>query len=84
MNIQCCNPECQAPFKHREGRLMRFSRTVENDGPSETRHVIQHFWLCGKCSPLYVCEYESGSAVKIKSRDRQSSEENLSRAASVS
>lgn len=78
MFMKCCNPECEEPFDYREGRLIRFSRTLSNGNPAENQRLIQHFWLCGKCSGLYVFECESGMAVKIKPRDQELSEENLS------
>jgi hypothetical protein len=75
MIAKCCNPECEAPFAYREGRLIRFSRKL-TDGKSTKNHtLIQHFWLCRKCAELYVFEYESGSNIKIKPRHQESCEE---------
>jgi len=77
MLIKCCNPECEAPFDYRVGRLIRFSRTMSDEN-YEDQHMIQHFWLCGKCAGLYAFEYESGTGVKIKLRGQELSEGNLS------
>jgi hypothetical protein len=76
--MKCCNPTCQKPFDHREGRLVRFSRKLASRKPCEDDHLIEHFWLCGKCSGLYVFEYNSGMNIKIRPRDRKLSEGNPS------
>jgi len=78
MFIKCCNPECEAPFDYREGRLVRFSAKATTSKPAENHTLIRHFWLCGKCAGLFVFEYESGISVKIKSRHQELSKENLS------
>ncbi len=77
MLIKCCNPECEAPFDYREGRLIRFSGNSANGKTLENHTVIRHFWLCGKCAGLYVFEYESETTVRIKLRHQESSKENL-------
>jgi len=78
MLAKCCNPECEVPFDYREGRLIRFSRTLSSGQPAENQRLIEHFWLCGKCAGLYVFEYESGISVRIKPRRQESSAEKLS------
>jgi len=78
MLAKCCNPGCEAPFDHREGRLIRFSRKLSSGQPAENQRLIEHFWLCGKCAGLYVFEYESGINVRIKPRHQESTEDNLS------
>ena len=78
MLAKCCNPECEVPFDYREGRLIRFSRTLSSGQPAENQRLIEHFWLCGKCAGLYVFEYESGISVKIKPRHQELSEQNIS------
>ena len=78
MLTKCCNPECEAPFDFREGRLIRFSRTLSNGNPAENQRLIEHFWLCGKCAGLYVFEYESGISVKIRPRHQELTEDNFS------
>jgi hypothetical protein len=78
MLAKCCNPECEAPFDYRQGRLIRFTSKPVNGKASEKRAMIQHFWLCEKCAGLYVFEYESGMFVKIKLRHQELSEENRS------
>lgn len=77
MLARCCNPDCEVPFDYRQGRLMRFSRTLPGE-TSENRRVIQHFWLCGKCAGQYVFELEAGMSIKLKPRYQNSSEETLS------
>ena len=78
MLIKCCNPACEAPFDYREGRLIRSSSKAANGKASEDHPLIQHFWLCGKCSVLFVFEYQSGIGVKIRSRNQEMSEKALS------
>jgi hypothetical protein len=69
MEMKCCNPGCDALFDYREGRLVRVSKNPPKDNPSKTQRLIEHFWLCGKCSIDFVLEYKSGNGVTIKSRD---------------
>jgi hypothetical protein len=78
MLMKCCNPKCEAPFNYREGRLIRFSKKVNSSKSPENRLLIQHFWLCEKCSALYVFEFEAETSVKIKPRRQESSAEKLS------
>ena len=81
--MQCCNPECQAPFNHREGRLVRISRPTDNQDSFGDQSVLQHFWLCGKCAVLFKFDRKSGVGVRMKQRDAASSKENLSPSASA-
>jgi hypothetical protein len=81
--IKCCNPECEAPFNYREGRLIRFASNPNKGNPTAIKSVIQHFWLCGKCAELYVFEYGSGTAVRLKPREPEFSEERLCRSVSA-
>ncbi len=76
MLIKCCNPECQAPFDYRQGRLIRFTGTPSSGNDPKNRRRIQHYWLCGKCAELYVFDFESGMGVKLKPREQESSVEN--------
>jgi hypothetical protein len=78
MLIKCSNAACEAPFDYRKGRLIRFSSKPADGKPSENHTLIQHFWLCGKCSELYEFECESGTGVKIKLRAQKVSEIDLS------
>jgi hypothetical protein len=66
MFAKCSNPDCGLPFDYREGRLIRF-RSLDTKPPSE-HHYVEHFWLCGRCSELYVFEYESGAGMRIRRR----------------
>jgi hypothetical protein len=61
---RCFNPDCGLPFDYREGRLIRVS-SAEPKSPSE-RPSIKHFWLCGKCSGLYVFPHEREAGIKIR------------------
>lgn len=85
MLIRCCNSKCKAPFHHREGRLIRFSRVRAKSKTSDKQTSIEHFWLCGTCARLFVFECGPGSRVKIKSRNPgpPASAENLSPLAST-
>lgn len=77
MLSKCSNPECEAQFDYREGRLIRLSKTLTGHESGETHRVIKHFWLCGECAALYVVEYESGLRLKVKLLDRIMSLEDL-------
>jgi hypothetical protein len=70
MSIRCCNSDCQAPFNYMEGRLVRFSSQHDAANPSENTPLIQHFWLCGKCTVIFKLEWESGTTVRLRPRDR--------------
>jgi hypothetical protein len=72
MFAKCLNPDCGLPFDYREGRLIRFC----SPGPmSHVEHnYVEHFWLCGKCSELYVFAYERGAGMKIRLRVPESQE----------
>jgi len=83
MLLKCSNPECEAPFNYREGRLMRFSSQQANGRSAEDQPFIQHFWLCGECTGLYVIEHESGIGVRIKPRQKELATAKLSHFVSV-
>lgn len=77
MFAKCCNSECRKPFDHREGRLVRFSRSEPNGQLAENQRSIEHFWLCGKCAQLFVFEYDSEMNVRIKLRDPEPSKKSI-------
>jgi hypothetical protein len=66
---KCSNPNCGLPFDYREGRLIRFC-SPDAKFPAE-HQCVEHFWLCGKCSKLYVFEYKRGAGVKIRLRETE-------------
>ncbi len=68
MITKCCNSECQKPFNHREGRLVRFSNDASIGQTAENQPHIEHYWLCGSCSEQFVFEYDSQMNVGIKPR----------------
>jgi len=74
MFIKCCNPECERPFAHREGRLVRFSKDISSGQPIENQRSIQHYWLCGKCAELFVFDYDSEMNIRIKPRNSELTE----------
>lgn len=78
MLAKCSNPGCQAPFDYREGRLMRFSETQSTDQPAEAKRLIRHFWLCGKCSALYMLECDLEMTLKLKLRHEEPAKNSLS------
>lgn len=83
MLIKCCNPECQAPFNYRQGRLVRFCRSSANGKRAGSHPVIEHYWLCGQCARLFVFDHEPGTGVRIKPRDQELSKNHLVRSASA-
>ena len=72
MYMKCCNPDCNAPFDYREGRLVRVSKTPLRGNAGEVRGLIEHFWLCGTCAGPYVLEHEYGMPIKVRLRDTTS------------
>jgi hypothetical protein len=74
MFAKCSNLNCGVPFDYREGRLIRFCKSPLNSEPPIDLRCIEHFWLCGKCSELYVFECERGVGMKIKPRVREQHE----------
>ena len=80
--MKCCNPECQAPFDYREGRLIRLSKSSSYGDPSGKQSSVRHFWLCRKCAPLYTFECDSAMNVQLKRRN-EPSKDRLARSASV-
>ena len=71
MFARCSNSDCGAPFDYREGQLVR-SCEAELDGLSPVdQHRVEHFWLCGSCSKLFVFEYELGAGMKIRFRVKE-------------
>jgi hypothetical protein len=75
MFMKCCNPKCEAPFDYREGRLIRFSWNPPKGCSPDHFQVIEHFWLCGKCSALYEFKNEPGNNVTVRPRAEQSSQD---------
>lgn len=64
---KCSNPECKIPFDYRQGQLVRFCRSAFNGRFAANQAVVEHFWLCGSCSELYVLSQESGN-IQLKPR----------------
>jgi hypothetical protein len=71
MFAKCSNRDCEVPFDYREGRLVRSCKpSLDGQSPAHQDRV-EHFWLCGRCSDLYVFEYERGAGMRIKLRVRE-------------
>ena len=71
MFAKCSNFACGAPFNYREGQLIRSCGSpLDGQSPAD-QYRVEHFWLCGSCSKLYVFEYQLGAGVKIKLRVRE-------------
>ena len=72
---KCSNTQCGALFDYREGQLIRFCKFPLDDQSPAVQHCVEHFWLCGSCSKLYVLEYKLGAGMKIKLRVSEPQEE---------
>jgi hypothetical protein len=83
MLIRCCNPECKAPFKYREGRLIRFSMLQAKAKSLGKQPAVQHFWLCRKCAREFVFDANSGVSLNIRPRDGGAPAQILSDSASA-
>ena len=68
----CANPKCDKPLHYlREGRVFVFEVQDDRSGKitgSKQSHRIEHYWLCGACSRLFVIEYERGKGVRLMPR----------------
>jgi len=71
MFAKCSNPDCGAPFNYREGQLVRFCKPPLEHRSSTGQHHVEHFWLCGSCSNLYMLECERGAGMKISLRTKE-------------
>jgi hypothetical protein len=63
----CANPDCQAPFDYRRGRVFRFHKDQPVGEKPPNTCCVQHFWLCSVCCGSYTLEYRDGCGVLIKS-----------------
>ena len=68
MFIRCLNPDCGLPFDHRKGRLIRFCRPAFENGLPTNQKIVEHYWLCEKCSKRYVFDYGRENGMGIKPR----------------
>lgn len=56
---KCANPECGRRFDYLEGQLIRFCRSAMDGLRTANEYVVEHFWLCGNCSEVYILEQKS-------------------------
>jgi hypothetical protein len=75
----CANPDCQAPFDYRQGRLFRFPKHHPAGERPPNTYSVQHLWLCGVCCAAYTLEYRNGWGVLIKGRLETSSNPSMLR-----
>src|SRR6266498_1404245 len=63
------NPECSSPFVHyRAGKIYRVDRGhAMNSWVPQVggQQKIEHFWLCGKCSPTLTVVLHSDGSVAV-------------------
>lgn len=71
MFAKCSNSDCGAPFDYREGQLVRSCKSPSAGQSPADQCRVEHFWLCGSCSKLYVLEYKLGEDMQIKLRINQ-------------
>jgi hypothetical protein len=64
---QCANPTCGKPLHYlREGRIFVFDLPDPNaPGPGGHARVLQHFWLCGRCSETMVMEQTREMQIQV-------------------
>jgi hypothetical protein len=75
LHPKCANPSCAVAFGWiTGGKLFRFHREARKsndvrgaDQNSTRSHLLEHFWLCERCSNIYTLQYEQGQGVKIYS-----------------
>lgn len=69
----CANPQCCKPLHYlREGRVYVFDVTRPVAPGDRTPRRMEHFWLCGACSELYLLEQVEDRTVRIVSRPKSS------------
>jgi len=66
MFAKCSNPDCGVPFDYREGQLVRFCKSPPCGQSRADFQSVEHFWLCGRCSELYVLVNEHGTSMKVR------------------
>lgn len=71
---QCANPECGKPLHYlREGRVYVFDVTRYVSAPAEKARRMEHFWLCGACSDIYLLEQTAKEGVRVSRRQAPAS-----------
>lgn len=66
---QCANPECGKPLHYlREGRVYVFDVTRFAASVADRTRRMEHFWLCGSCSELFLLEQTPADGVRISRR----------------
>jgi hypothetical protein len=62
MVSNCANPKCAKPLHYlREGRIFVFNvrdSSVKTSSEKQS-HQLEHYWLCGDCSPMFLVEHRS-------------------------
>jgi len=74
LHPKCSNPSCAESFSwHAGGRLFRFRRASVTDGiegahknENGSSHHVEHFWLCERCSHVFMLDYTPGLGVSIR------------------
>ncbi len=69
----CANPQCCKPLHYlREGRVYVFDVTTPSPGERGARRM-EHFWLCGTCSEMFLLEQVEDKSVRIAPRTQRNS-----------
>lgn len=69
----CANPQCGKPLHYlREGRVYVFDVTRYAVAAEDRTHRMEHFWLCGVCSDVYLLEHTADSGVRLSDRQSRS------------
>ncbi len=66
----CANPECNKPLHYlRDGLVFVFEVASARLGPDgkRARH-LEHYWLCGDCSPSLVVERSAESGISVQQK----------------
>ncbi len=69
----CANPQCCKPLHYlREGRIYRFN-VLSDATPSAEKSMrkVEHFWLCGVCSEIFMLEQTSEAGVRLSAKTIQ-------------
>lgn len=68
--ISCCaNPACGKPLHYlREGRIYVFETVAATAGGNARPRRLEHYWLCGDCSPTLALVQDTHGRVHLLRR----------------
>jgi hypothetical protein len=70
MVSNCANPQCAKPLHYlREGRIFVFDVNEQSNSTGEKKgHHLEHYWLCGACSQMFLVEHQNENGIQLVPR----------------